>query len=57
MVDETDILGREGVMGWTGKSRAWYQANTVMQLDYIYVPQHASESEANPCSQICEEIG
>ena len=22
VVDETDILGREGVMGWTGKPRA-----------------------------------
>ena len=28
VVDETVILGREGVMGWTGIPRAWYQANT-----------------------------
>lgn len=27
MVDETDILGREGVMGWTDKPEAWYQAS------------------------------
>ena len=26
-VDETDILGREGVMGRTDKPRAWYQAS------------------------------
>ena len=29
VVDETDMLGHEGVIGWTGRSRAWYQANTV----------------------------
>ena len=26
-VDKTDILGLEGVMGWTDKPRAWYQAS------------------------------
>ena len=31
VVDETDMLGHEGVMGWTGRSRAWYQASTVTQ--------------------------
>lgn len=35
VVDETVILGREGVMGWTGIPRAWYQANTGIQHKYV----------------------
>lgn len=32
MVDETVILAVEGVMGWTDKPRAWYQASESVSL-------------------------